>query len=102
MIMLILCWSRPCYSASCFRQLPEKVGQLYVGGYVQPFSTLDLKVRYNYLIVMEMIITLQRNKEAKQHSGRIVECYWDKESGWNFMRVREDKSFPNGLTTARS
>lgn len=27
-----------------YRQLPEKIGHLYVGGYPQPFSTLDLKV----------------------------------------------------------
>lgn len=48
------------------------------------------------------IVYIQRNKEARQHNGRIVECYWDIKSGWNFMRVREDKSFPNGYTTAMS
>jgi len=44
----------------------------------------------------------QANREARAHSGSIIECYWDKKTGWNFMRVREDKSFPNGLTTAKS
>jgi len=67
-------------------QLPEKIGQLFVGGYKEPFSAIDLK----------------RNKEARQHNGRIVECYWDIKTGWNFLRVREDKSFPNGYTTAIS
>lgn len=49
-----------------------------------------------------MLYAVQRNKEARQHNGRIVECYWDIKTGWNFLRVREDKSFPNGYTTAIS
>ena len=32
------------YYACLKRQIPEKVGQLFVGGYTQCFSELDLKV----------------------------------------------------------
>lgn len=45
---------------------------------------------------------LQLNKEAKTLNGRIIECSWDPKTGWHFMRVREDKSFPNSYTTAMS
>ena len=46
---------------------------------------------------------LQRNKEARDHNGRIVECSWSPQSGgWTFLRIREDKSFPNSYTTAAS
>ena len=38
----------------------------------------------------------------RQYNGRIIECYWDQKTGWNFMRVRVDKSHPNGYTTAKS
>jgi mRNA-capping enzyme len=65
--------------------LKEKVGQLWVGGYQVPFSQIDLK----------------RNKEARNYNGRIVECSWSPH-GWTFLRLREDKSFPNSYTTAAS
>ena len=71
------------------RMLRTKVAQLFVGGYKQPFSELDLLDPHN--------------KEARQLSGRIIECMWDKTtSKWKFMRLREDKSFPNGVETAMS
>ena len=47
-------------------------------------------------------LQIPRNREARQYNGRIIECYWDQKTGWNFMRVREDKSHPNGYTTAKS
>ena len=47
-------------------------------------------------------LQIPRNREAKKYNGRIIECYWDQKTGWNFMRVREDKSHPNGYTTAKS
>ncbi len=66
--------------------LQEKIGQLCVGGGGQ-IAELDLKL----------------NKEARQHSGRIVECTLDiKTQKWLFLRVREDKSFPNSYDTAKS
>ena len=55
-----------------------------------------------YVCIPNLIVPSQVNKEAKVHNGRIIECYWDSSSGWNFMKVREDKSFPNGVTTAKS
>ena len=90
------------------RELPTKVGQLFVGGYNEPFSTIDLKVNniINPLITGGLlrfpITTLQANKETRQLNGRIIECSWDPQLGWCFMRVREDKTFPNSYTTAMS
>ena len=46
-------------------------------------------------------LLFQRNKEARNHNGRIVECSWSPH-GWTFLRLREDKSFPNSYTTAAS
>ena len=66
--------------------LQEKIGQLCVGSGGQ-FSELDLKL----------------NKDAKQYNGRIVECTLDKKTGkWMFLRVRNDKSFPNSYDIAKS
>ena len=66
--------------------LKEKIGQLFVGSGGQ-FAELDLKL----------------NKDARQHNGRIVECTMDKETNkWLFLRVRDDKSFPNAYETAKS
>ncbi len=94
-----------CFDCTC-RELPTKVGQLFVGGYREPFSTIDLKVSKTTITctvrVSECVPSLQLNKEAASLNGRIIECSWDPHSGWHFMRVREDKSFPNSVTTARS
>ena len=38
------------------RHLPEKVGQLFVGGYPQAFSTLDLKVKLLALLWLSMVL----------------------------------------------
>ena len=63
------------------------MGQLYVGGAKQPIAELDLAA----------------NREAQKYNGRIVECCWDRvHMKWMFMRLREDKSFPNSYTTAQS
>lgn len=63
--------------------LPEKIGYLYVQGYDQPFSRIKL------------------NAELKHYDKRIIECTWDG-TQWKFLRIREDKSFPNALKTATS
>jgi len=63
--------------------LPEKVGGLYVQGYDQPFSSMKV------------------TSELKHYDKRIIECTWDGKS-WKFLRVREDKSFPNTFKTAQS
>ena len=45
----------------------------------------------------------QVTKELKNLNKKIVECTWDDEKNqWKFLRVREDKSFPNGYETAMS
>jgi len=65
--------------------LREKVGYLYVQGYDQPFSKIKL------------------TPELKHYDKRIIECTWDKpQNQWKFLRIREDKSFPNALKTATS
>lgn len=63
--------------------LPEKIGYLYVTGYDQPFASIKL------------------NAELKHYDKRIIECTWDGKQ-WKFLRIREDKSFPNHLKTATS
>ena len=71
------------------RMLRTKVAELFVGGFPTSFSKLDLHD--------------PQNKGARQFSGRIIECSWDKKTKkWKFLKVREDKSFPNGLQTALS
>lgn len=63
--------------------LPEKVGYLYVQNYESPFARMDV------------------NAELKHYDKRIIECTWDGK-GWKFLRLREDKSFPNTFNTAQS
>ena len=59
------------------------MGYLWVGGMDNPIS--------------EMMLT----KETKQLNGKIVECMWNPvKCQWVFMRVRDDKSFPNNWKTA--
>ena len=67
--------------------LPERIGQLFVGSGQSTvrFSELDLKL----------------NKEARQYHGRIIECSF-KDNKWKFLRVRDDKSYPNSFDTAKS
>lgn len=65
--------------------IPESVGALMVGGYDKPFAVIKV------------------TKELKNLNKRVVECTWDAENNqWKFLRVREDKSFPNGYKTAMS
>ena len=44
------------------------------------------------------------NKALREHHNKIIECYWDSRNtgSWKFLRVREDKSFPNSHVTAKS
>lgn len=70
--------------------LPEKIGELYVGGHDVPFSTMKAK------------------RELQGLDNKIIECRWEflpAVSGqlngrWVFMRERTDKSFPNSFKTA--
>lgn len=65
--------------------IPQSVGALMVGGYDKPFACIKV------------------TKELKNLNKKIVECTWDAESNqWKFLRVRDDKSFPNGYNTALS
>ena len=50
-----------------------------------------------------LIFSPQVTKELKSLDKKVVECTWDaKNKQWKFLRVREDKSFPNGYKTAMS
>jgi mRNA-capping enzyme len=60
-----------------------EIGDLYVGGYDSPFSTIKL------------------TKSLRKLSGKIVECNWNN-GKWEFMRERFDKSYPNAVKTAVS
>lgn len=65
--------------------IPEMVGTLMVGGYDKPFAAIKV------------------TKELKKLNKKVVECTWDSPNNqWKFLRVREDKSFPNGYNTAMS
>lgn len=65
--------------------IPELIGALMVGGYDKPFAAIKV------------------TKELKSLDKKVVECTWDaKHNQWKFLRVREDKSFPNGYNTAMS
>lgn len=39
-------------------------------------------------------------KELQQYNNKIIECSYNKDRGWQFMRERRDKSFPNAMETA--
>ena len=41
-------------------------------------------------------------EDPSEYSGKIIECSWDSEEQvWVFMRIRPDKSLPNGFNTYR-
>ena len=100
-VCITLFWNNLSLSSCNCRMLKEKIGQLWVGGYHMPFSQIDLKVRIFSLTKCCVITLFQRNKEARSYNGRIVECSWTPQ-GWKFLRLRQDKSFPNSYTTAAS
>ncbi len=64
-----------------FRMLAEKIGELYVLGYDQPYSHIKI------------------NKTLSGMHNKIIECRWH-EDKWDFMRERVDKTAPNHITTA--
>ncbi|KAJ7350989.1 hypothetical protein OS493_037346 [Desmophyllum pertusum] len=65
--------------------IPECLGALMVGGYDKPFASIKV------------------TKELKNLDKKVVECTWDaKLNQWKFLKVREDKSYPNGYKTAMS
>ncbi|KAI0231116.1 mRNA-capping enzyme [Lamellibrachia satsuma] len=89
----ILKWKPPSLNSVDFKlkivreekpgMLPETKGYLYVGSLDKPFSAIKM------------------NKQLRQLNNKIIECSWDSETtGWQFMRERTDKSFPNAYTTA--
>ena len=61
--------------------LNEKIGELYVGGYDQPYSHIKV------------------TKSISGMHNKIIECRWH-EDKWDFMRERTDKTTPNHITTA--
>ena len=65
-------------------ELPRMVGDLMVTDLATPFSQIRL------------------TKELKQLHNQIIECKWERPTGWAFMRVREDKARPNSYRTAES
>jgi len=63
--------------------LPEKIGYLYVQQLDVPFTTIKI------------------TPELKHYDKRIIECCWTGKE-WKFLRLREDKSFPNTYVTAQN
>ena len=56
-----------------------------------------------FIFQKSSIFFQQVTAELKHYDKRIIECSWDeKRKQWNFLRLREDKSFPNTLNTAQS
>ena len=63
--------------------LAKSIGNLYVGGFPQPFGQIKL------------------TRVLRELNHKIIECKWDYDNScWVFMRERTDKSFPNGYNTA--
>ncbi|XP_030830512.1 mRNA-capping enzyme [Strongylocentrotus purpuratus] len=89
---LILKWKPPSLNSVDFRIkvtvvkregcIPETLGLLFVGGQQQPFGQMKI------------------TKDLKQYDNKIIECSYNNKKGWQFMRERTDKSFPNGYKTA--
>ncbi|XP_065062618.1 mRNA-capping enzyme-like [Rhopilema esculentum] len=63
--------------------LPERIGALCVQSLEVPFATIKV------------------TPELRHFDKRIIECCWTGKE-WKFMRLREDKSFPNTYNTALS
>ena len=61
--------------------LTEKIGELYVTGYEEPFSKIKV------------------TKSISNLHNKIIECRWAN-GKWEFMRERLDKSYPNHVSTA--
>jgi mRNA-capping enzyme len=65
--------------------LPERFGDLYVGGKKDPFARI------------------KATKEMVPLDNKIIECRFEMNNGkgkWVFMRQRTDRSFPNSFNTA--
>lgn len=60
--------------------LRKKVGQLFVGGLTQPYSTIKV------------------SKTIRELDNKIIECRLNNNQ-WELMRERTDKSYPNSYTT---
>ncbi|GAV03544.1 hypothetical protein RvY_13947 [Ramazzottius varieornatus] len=65
--------------------VPRAKANLWVNDHTVPFGEMKM------------------SKDMKQHDQKIVECSYDaQQRKWDFLRVREDKSFPNHITTANA
>lgn len=62
--------------------MKRKVCFLYVGGMQLPFQTMAY------------------TKAMNEYDQKIIECAFGPR-GWQFLRVRTDKSLPNSLKTAK-
>lgn len=89
----MLKWKPPSHNSVDFRlsivketrpgYVEDYQGQLYVGGQEKPFSYIKV------------------TKSLKNYNNKIIECRFNNEAGgWELMRERTDKSFPNAYTTA--
>ncbi|KAI3383163.1 hypothetical protein SNEBB_002338 [Seison nebaliae] len=67
------------------------------------------KTEYNLYLVQKGVFqkcerlagTKEELRALHQHNGKIIECsVEDIKSGWRFLRVRTDKSYPNAIETA--
>jgi mRNA-capping enzyme len=61
----------------------RSIGQLYVGGLEVPFASIKL------------------TKDLKELNNKIIECNYENNQ-WVFLRVRNDKSFPNSFSTVKA
>ena len=60
-------------------------------------------IAINSCNILFMKFIQNENRTLREHHNKIIECYWDSRNGtWKFMRIREDKSFPNSHVTAKS
>lgn len=89
----MLKWKPPSHNSVDFRlcivketrpgYVEDYQGQLYVGNLDKPFDYIKV------------------TKALKNYNNKIIECrYNEHNKGWELMRERTDKSYPNAFTTA--
>ena len=89
-VAVVIAWAL--YRNSSIKELGKNVG--WVGQIHPSFSVQTVTI---------ILFIPQVTKELKNLNKKVVECTWDAENNqWKFLRVREDKSFPNGYNTALS
>lgn len=91
----MLKWKPPIHNSIDFKlrivkehrpgMLEDHIGQLWVNGFDQPFSTIKV------------------TKTIRELNNKIIECRYNRQKGnWELMRERTDKSYPNAYTTAEN